>query len=310
MGKVALLFAGQGAQHPGMADDLVAREPAARQTFELLEARMPGLGRLCREGSREELAQTRNTQPAVFACDLAAARALASHGVRPDAVAGFSLGELSALAFAGAFSPEDAFDLVLRRAELMDSASRRNPGGMRAVLRLPAGRVEDLAVEAGDAWPVNYNSAEQTVVAGTEEALGRLDALVREAGGRCMRLTVSGAFHSPLMAPASEGLREWLARTPPAPATVPVWANATARPYPDDPAAMAELLAGQASSPVRWQQTVEGLVALGVDTFVEVGPGSTLTKLVGRIAPGATALPCETPDQLDVVLAHLEGRES
>lgn len=310
MGKLAFLFAGQGAQHPGMAAALSEREPAARETFEALEAQMPGLTRLCREGSKEELAQTRNTQPAVFACDLAFARALSAHGVRPDAVAGFSLGELAALAFAGAFSTEDAFALVLRRAELMSDAAARCPGSMRAVVRLSVGRVEALAAEVQGAWPANYNSAHQTVVAGTEEALDRLDLLVREAGGRCMRVAVSGAFHSPLMASATQGLREWLARTPPSPTDVPVWANVSAAPYPRERAPMVDLLARQASGPVLWQQTIEGLTGLGFDTFVEVGPGSTLTKLVARIAPGATALPCETPDQLDAVLAHLKEEDA
>lgn len=310
MGKVAFLFAGQGAQHPGMADALIEREPAAQELFGALDARMPGLIRLCREGSKEELAQTHHTQPAIFACDLAVACALKAYGVRPQAVAGFSLGELAALAYAGAFSYEDAFDLVLRRAELMSEAAALHPGGMRAVVKLAAERVEALAAEAGSAWPVNYNSAQQTVVAGTEEALARLDTLVREAGGRCMKVAVSGAFHSPLMASASEGLQEWLTEHPPVSTQVPVWANATALPYPDDPVAMVDLLSQQASNPVRWQHTIEGMVADGVDTFIEVGPGSTLTNLVGRIDRSVTAHACETPEQLDEVLALLKGKDA
>lgn len=224
--------------------------------------------------------------------------------MKPACVAGFSLGEIAALTFAGAFEDSKGFELVRRRGELMADAAQKNPGGMRAVVKLPAQQVEQLAQEAG-AWPVNYNSALQTVVAGTPEALQKLDSLVREARGRALRVAVSGAFHSPLMASATEGLRVWLAQNPPKATNPAVWANACAKPYPDDPTAMADLLARQASSPVRWQQTIEGMVAEGVDTFVEVGPGSTLTKLVGRIVPGVTALACETPEQLDAVLEQL-----
>lgn len=307
MGTVAFLFAGQGAQHPGMAASLLEREPAARETFERLEALRPGLTDLCLTAGKDELTRTENTQPAVFALDLAAARALEAHGVQPAAVAGFSLGEPCALTFAGAFTPEEGFSLVLERGRLMEEAAERNPGGMRAVVKLSAPAVEALAAKAGDCWPVNYNSAMQTVVAGLPEALGRLDDLVREAGGRSLPVKVSGAFHSPLMVSASVGLEAYLRNHQPVPAKVPVWANATARPYPAEPDAMASLLSSQASHPVRWQATVEALVGEGVDTFVEVGPGHTLTGLVRRIAPQVTALPCETADQLDAVLSHLEG---
>lgn len=304
MGKVAFLFSGQGAQHPGMGAQLAQREPAAKAVFDTFQKDMPDLERLCFEGTKEELTQTQNTQPAVFTLDLAVARALVARGVKPACVAGFSLGEIAALTFAGAFEDFKGFELVRRRGELMADAAQKNPGGMRAVVKLPAQQVEQLAQEAG-AWPVNYNSALQTVVAGTPEALQKLDSLVREARGRALRVAVSGAFHSPLMASATEGLRVWLAQNPPKSTNPAVWANACAKPYPDDPTAMADLLARQASSPVRWQQTIEGMVAEGMDTFVEVGPGSTLTKLVGRIVPGVTALPCETPEQLDAVLEQL-----
>lgn len=305
MGKVAFLFSGQGAQHPGMGAELCAREAAAKEVFDEFEGLMPGLQHLCFEGTKEELTRTENTQPAVFSLDLAAARALVARGVKPSCVAGFSLGEIAALTFAGAFGQTDGFRLVRHRGELMAQAGQENPGGMRAVVKLPAQKVEELAAQAG-AWPVNYNSAQQTVVAGRPDALAQLDSLVRAAKGRSLKLAVSGAFHSPLMAGATEGLRAWLATTPPKAADPQVWANATASPYPDDPAQMADLLARQASSPVRWQQTIEGMAAQGVDTFVEVGPGQTLTKLVGRIVSDAVALPCETTEQLDAVLAQVQ----
>ena len=183
MGKVAFLFAGQGAQHPGMCADLIAAEPAARAVFDAADAVRPGTTEQCLSGTKEELAQTINTQPCVFAADLACARALAAHGVTPDVVAGFSLGEVAALTFAGAYSDERGFGLVCHRAELMADAAEKNPGARRAVVKLDAQTVERLAAEAGEAWPVNYNSPLQTVVAGTPEACEKLDVLVKEAKG-------------------------------------------------------------------------------------------------------------------------------
>lgn len=307
MGKVAILFAGQGAQRPGMCDELAQAEPAARAVFELADAVRPGTSEQCFSGTAEELRQTANTQPCVFAADLACARALAAHGVRPAAVAGFSLGEVAALAFAGALTDEEAMRLVCVRAELMDKAAHEHPGSMRAVLKLGAETVRCLAAEAGDAWPVNFNSPQQTVVAGLPGSLERLDALVRDAGGRSRALAVSGAFHSPLMAEASEGLAACLAEAglPGAP-ELPVIANATGEAYPEAADAVGErarLLSSQVSSPVQWVRTLECLRDMGVDTFIEVGPGKTLTGLVSRTLKGVVALPCETPEQLAAALA-------
>lgn len=305
MGAVAILFAGQGAQHPGMCAELASAEPAARAVFDMADAVRPGTSEQCFSGTSEELMQTANTQPCVFACDLAVARALEARGVRPAAVAGFSLGEVAALAFAGAFDDEQAMRLVCRRSEIMARAAERHPGAMRAVLKLDAATVTRLAAGAVDAWPVNYNSPQQTVVAGLPDALETLDGLVREAGGRSRRLAVSGAFHSPLMAEASDGLAAYLADHQPTAPAVPVIANATAEPYPAEPDAGAEragLLAQQVSHPVQWVRTLQRLAADGVDTFVEVGPGHTLAGLVSRTLEGVTALSVETPEQLEHAL--------
>ena len=308
MGKVAFLFAGQGAQHPGMCADLIEAEPAARAVFDAADAVRPGTTEQCLSGTKEELAQTINTQPCVFAADLACARALAARGVNPDVVAGFSLGEVAALTFAGAYSDEEGFELVCRRAELMADAAEKNPGAMRAVVKLDATTVERLASEAGDAWPVNYNSPLQTVVAGTPEACERLDLLVKEAKGRAMKVAVSGAFHSPFMAEAERGLAAYLADGhAPAEPGVPVIANRTAEAYPADEEARVALLASQVANPVQWVRTLEAMAAMGVDTFVEVGPGKTLTGLVTRTLENVTALPCETVEQLEAVLAALDA---
>ena len=162
MGKVAFLFAGQGAQHPGMCADLIESEAAARAVFDAADAVRPGTTEQCLSGTKEELSQTINTQPCVFAADLACARALEARGVTPDVVAGFSLGEVAALTFAGAYTDEQGFELVCHRAELMADAAEKNPGAMRAVVKLDSATVERLAAEAagedGACWPVNYNS--------------------------------------------------------------------------------------------------------------------------------------------------------
>ncbi|MBM6775434.1 ACP S-malonyltransferase [Olsenella profusa] len=310
MGKVAFLFAGQGAQHPGMCADLIESEPAAKAVFATADAVRPGTTEQCLSGTKEELAQTVNTQPCVFAADLAAARALAAHGVTPDVVAGFSLGEVAALTFAGAYTDEQGFELVCHRAELMADAAEKNPGAMRAVVKLDAAAVERLAAEAGEScWPVNYNSPLQTVVAGTPEACEKLDELVKAAKGRAMKVAVSGAFHSPFMAEAARGLAAYLANGhAPAEPTVPVLANRTGEAYPADEASRVELLSSQVANPVQWVRTLEAMAADGVDTFIEVGPGKTLTGLVKRTLEGVTALPCETVEQLEAVLAALSEK--
>ncbi len=303
--NVALLFAGQGAQHPGMGAELAAAEPAARAVFDACDEVRPGTSALCFEGSADELKQTANTQPCMYAMDLACARALQARGVRPACVAGFSLGELAALAFAGVLGDAQGFELVCERARLMDEACTAHPGGMLAVLKLAPEQVEELASQAGEAWAVNYNSPAQTVVAGSAAALEALAPLVKQAGGRAMPLAVSGAFHSPYMQAASDGLRAYLETHPLHPAGVEIWANATGRPYPADAVEQANLLASQVAHPVRWTRTLQGMADRGIDTFVEVGPGKVLTGLVRRTLPDARALSCETPAERDAVLTEL-----
>ncbi len=307
MGKVAFLFAGQGAQHPQMGVDLIEASTAAREVFEVAEALRPGTIEQLRSSSKEELSRTENTQPCVFAHDLAAAIALSERGVTPAAVAGFSLGEVAALTFAGAFSLSVGFEVVCHRAELMAEASREHPGEMRAVIKFEASEVERLAHEAGaECWPVNYNSPQQTVVAGSPESCAVLDRLVKEAGGRTMKVAVSGAFHSPYMQGASEGLAAYLHNGHmPQQTLIPVISNMTAQAYSTDPARAAELLAEQVCHPVQWVCTLERLADEGFDTFVEVGPGKTLTGLVKRTLKDAVTYACETAEDVEFVATAL-----
>lgn len=304
--NVAFLFAGQGSQKPGMGQALYEASPAARAVFDAVEEVRPGTREQCFSGTKEELSLTINTQPCVFAVDLACACALRERGVVPAAVAGHSLGEVAALAFAGAFDVVAATRLVSERARLMTACCEEHPGAMRAVLKLDVATVEELAAKAGEAWPVNYNSPLQTVVAGSPEACEKLDALVREAHGRSMAVAVSGAFHSPYMAAATDGLAAYLEANQPQVPALPTWANLTGAPYGDAPAEVARTLSAQVSHPVRWVDELLGMQAAGIDTFVEVGPGHALTGLVKRTLEGVTTYNVENPDQLEDVVRALE----
>lgn len=307
MDSVAFLFAGQGAQHPAMGVDLIEASPAAAEVFAIADEVRPGTSEQCRSASKEELSQTENTQPCVFVHDLAAAAALRERGVVPAVCAGFSLGEVAALNFAGAFDARAGFELVCERAALMAAAAERHPGGMRAVIKLDAAQVENLAAQAGeDCWPVNYNSPQQTVVAGAPDALQTLDVLVKEAGGRAMKVAVSGAFHSPYMAEATEGLATYIQDGhAPSPLLIPVMANMTAAPYPADPRAASDVLANQVSHAVRWVDTLHALQDQGIDTFIEVGPGKTLSGLVKRTLSDVRVYSCETAEQVAAIADEL-----
>ena len=296
MGKIAFVFSGQGAQYSGMGKAMAQASPAAKAVFDMADSVREGTSRQCFEGTAEELCQTVNTQPCVFAADLAAAYALTEKGVKPDCVAGFSLGEIAALAFSGMLSDEEAFRLVCRRGELMDKAARENPGAMAAVMKLTPQQVEEISERFDKTYPVNYNSPAQTVVATTTENAEAFCAAVKEAGGKAKLLAVSGAFHSPFMAQAAEGLAEYMQDVEFAEPKTVIYSDVTAKPYEGDYKA---LIKAQVESPVRWQSIVENMIADGVDTFIEVGVGKTLTGLIKRISGDVKAFKVETPEDIE-----------
>ncbi len=296
MGKTVFVFSGQGAQYPGMGKLLYETSAAAKAVFDMAESIRPGTIRQCFEGTKEELAITINTQPCVFTADLAAAAAVAEKGIKPDFVAGFSLGEIAALAFSGILSYEEAFKLVCKRAEFMDKAANADKGAMAAVLKLTPEKVEEICRGFNRAYPVNYNSPAQTVVAAAEDEIDALCAKVKEEKGKAVKLAVSGAFHSPFMAQASEELAKYLEDVELKEPTVPVYSNYTAKPYEGDYKA---LIAAQVQNPVKWQTTVENLVAEGADRFIEVGVGKTLTGLIKKINAEVTAVNIENKEGLD-----------
>lgn len=305
MGKIAFVFSGQGAQAPGMGKELYECSAAAKAVFELCDSIRPGTSEQCFNGTKEELTVTANTQPDMFAVEVAAARALVEAGIQPDALAGFSLGEISALAFSGAVSLEDGFKLVCRRGELMQEASNAADSAMVAVVKLPPEKVEELAGQFDQVYPVNYNSPAQTVCAGLSSSMDGFKAAVKAAGGRALPLKVSGAFHSPFMSSAAKGLAEVLAPMEFGTPRCPLYSNVTAQPYEDGQ--FKDLLSRQVENPVRWQTIVENMIAAGVDTFIEVGPGKTLAGLIGKINSDVRALNVEDAESLKHTIEEVKA---
>ncbi|HWR24139.1 MAG TPA: ACP S-malonyltransferase [Feifaniaceae bacterium] len=304
MGAIAFLFAGQGAQYPGMGEELFKSSEAARAVFAAADGFRPGTSAQCFAGTKEELGRTANTQPCVFSVDLAAACALREAEIVPEAVCGFSLGEVAALTFAGAFSHADGFRLVCGRAQAMQRAAEQTGGGMAAVLKLTNEQVETLCVSHPGVYPVNYNCPGQLVAAGEQNALASFCAAAQAAGGRSMPLAVNGAFHSPYMAEAAEEFFQLLSdfsfQTP----SCPVYANATASPYAPP---YRNLLARQIASPVFFERSVRAMAETGIDTFVEVGPGKTLAGLVKKILPGAKVYNVQDEAGLMETIRALKG---
>ena len=291
MGKIAFIFSGQGAQYSGMGKELYDNSPAAKAVYDMADSIRKGTSKQCFEGTTEELCKTVNTQPCVFTADLAAAYALVEKGIKPDCVAGFSLGEIAALAFSKMLSDEEAFKLVCKRGELMDKAATENPGAMAAVMKISPEQVEEICSKFDKTYPVNYNSPAQTVVATTSENADAFCEAVKEAGGRAKLLAVSGAFHSPFMADAAKGLEEYMKDIEFSQPQTVIYSDVTAQPYDGD---FKALVKAQVESPVKWQTIVENMIADGVDTFIEVGVGKTLTSLVKRINGDVKAFKVET----------------
>ena len=298
MGKIAFVFSGQGAQYTGMGKELYDCSPAAKAVFDMADSVREGTSAQCFEGAQEVLNRTVNTQPCVFAADLAAAAAVKEKGITPDYVAGFSLGEIAALGFSGILSYEEAFKLVCRRGELMDISAHEREGTMVAVLKLAPQKVEEIAAGFQDTYPVNYNSPAQTVVATSVENADKLADAVKEEKGRAVKLAVSGAFHSPFMNSASIGLAEYLDGVTLGTPDMPVYSNVTAQPYSGD---YKELITKQVINPIQWQKTIENLVAEGVDTFIEVGVGKTLSGLIKKINSDVRVFNVENKETLEAL---------
>jgi len=281
----AYIFPGQGSQFPGMGKPLYERSERARELMDKADGILGfSITDIMFGEDAEALKATRVTQPAIFIHSVVLA--LCSGLETPAMVAGHSLGEFSALAAAGAMEFEDALRLVAIRANAMQKCCEKVPGTMAAIIKLPTETIEEICAGCtGIVVPANYNSEGQVVISGEAEAIAEACAKMKEAGAkRALPLAVSGAFHSPLMEPARLELAEAIDKTPLKAPQCPVYQNVTALPS-SDPAAIKENLLKQLTSPVRWTQTVQNMVADGADHFLEIGPGTVLQGLVHRIAP-------------------------
>lgn len=302
MGKIAFVFAGQGAQYPGMGKELCEASPAAAEIFQRAETVRPGTAAQCFDGTAEELAETRNTQPCMYTVELAAAAALSQRGVKAELLAGFSLGELCALSASEAVRFEAGLELVIRRGALMQEAAERVESAMAAVVGLAPDKVEELCARFAQVYPVNYNCPGQIAVSGLKAEMDAFKAAVKTAGGRALPLRVKGGFHSPFMAPAAEGFAAALAAVEWKTPVLPLYSDCTGLPYEGD---FAALLQKQIVSPVRWQSIVEHMAAQGADTFVELGPGTTLSGLIKKTLPDARTLHVEDAASLAETLEAL-----
>jgi len=289
--KIAFCFPGQGSLEVGMGRDVAQAIPAAMEVYRTAsEASGLDLVRLCFEAPEEELVQTEVQQPALVATSLALLAAVRSHGYEPSVVVGHSVGEFAALAAAGALETADAIRLVRERGLAMAEAARENPGSMAAILGLDDEVVEELCRQIAGVWPANYNCPGQIVISGQDPSVDECCTEAQLHGARrTVKLRVSGAFHSPLIARAAEHLRPAIERAKFSDPIAPFMSTVTAKVEPAQ--RMAALLVEQLTAPVRFTQAARELMRQGVKVFVEIGPGNVLTGLLKRIDRSVKAIP-------------------
>lgn len=298
MGKIAFVFSGQGDQFPGMGKDLYEKYPVAKEIYDLCDEIRPGTSAQCFNGTEEELKETKNTQPCLFAMELAAASVLIGKGITPDVVAGFSLGEVVAATVSGTFDNETGFCLVCKRGELMQSEAEKFDTSMAAVVKLTAEQVQDVCSKYSDVYPVNFNCPEQITVSGFSSQMADFFSDIKAAGGRAIPLKVKGAFHSPFMKAAAESFAEELKQSVTKERNITLYSNMTAEVYTDD---VESLLSAQICNPVQWEKIIRNMISDGVDTLIEIGPGKTLTNMIKKISADVKAV------NIMEYLAEVEG---
>jgi [acyl-carrier-protein] S-malonyltransferase len=298
-GKVAFCFPGQGSLEAGMGREIAEAVPEAREVF-TLGSRVAGLDliHLVFDASEDELVETEVQQPALVATSLAVLAGIRKRGIKPDFVVGHSVGEFAALAATGALRVEEAIALVRERGLAMAEAAKRNPGSMAAILGLDDETVERICRRILNVWPANYNCPGQVVVSGENPAVDEAcEAATNEGARRAVKLRVSGAFHSPLVAKAADRLRPALDKVKFNEPAAPFMSTVTAR--IEDAKRARPLLVDQLTAPVRFTQAAQALMKEGANTFVEVGPGNVLSGLVKRIDRSVRTISVDSPEAID-----------
>lgn len=280
MGKIAFVFAGQGAQYSGMGLDYYERNEVAKMVFDCAEKERSQTLYQCFHGSEAVLQETKITQPCMFTFEIAVAQALIAKGIVPDVVAGFSLGELAALQIAGVADFQKMFSLVCLRGALMQEATEKNLATMVAVLKISNELVVEQCKTMDGVYPVNFNCPGNVSVAVRNDVMSVFKERIKGVGGRVVPLKVAGGFHSPFMEEPARKFAMALNEVEMRSLKIPVIANLTGEFYGDD---IASTLAAQMKSPVRWEESVHAMIASGVDCFIEIGPGDQLGGMIKRI---------------------------
>lgn len=306
--NLAFLYAGQGSQHAGMGQDLYEIYPLFRQILDDAPVDFD-LKKLCFEGPEDQLSQTRYTQPCMVAFAAGVTALLKERGIVPQAAAGLSLGEYSALQAAGVFTPREAIALAAFRGKAMEEAAQGMESAMYAVLNLDRNTLEEVRRKASEKGPVylaNYNCPGQIVIGGGREGTEEACRLALEAGARrCLPLKVSGPFHTPLMAPAGKALEEHFAGLSFGEMAFPVYFNCLGRPKTAEET-IPQLLVRQVQTSVYMEDTIRHMADAGIDTIVEVGPGKALSGFVKKTAPHIRTIPVETAQQLEDAVTLLK----